>query len=455
MKKGALILSNLTKNFTSSIHGSFDERKDAVAAYRFLSNSKVDERILIDGIIKKTSERVKHKRVMVLCDTTEYNIENHKERITNFEGIGSTSKNDVLGFFSQNQLVVDRNNEQILGWANIKLFNRPVDNQAFVRSNSSVSIKQKESNKWYEPSLYSRDKVLKDSQHCLYISDRESDIYEVLSKLPNERCDILIRAKHNRIIINQDGNRIKIQEDISVRSPKCKVYLEVDGESKKREKRKARCELKYETYTIPRPIKIYDKDEYPETIELTLIQIKEVGKIPKREKAIEWNLWTSEKVNCNAKAVELLECYASRWTIEEAHRLLKKKGFDIESSELESGKGIRKLLILGMEASIKIMTLKAARSGNTDYKVVEIFEVLEIKMLEQLNQKLKGSTELLSNPYDKNNLAWASWIIARLGGWKGYNSQRPPGTITFKRGLDRFYDQYDGFLLAIKLHNCV
>jgi hypothetical protein len=30
------------------------------------------------------------------------------------------------------------------------------------------------------------------------------------------------------------------------------------------------------------------------------------------------------------------------------------------------------------------------------------------------------------------------WHVARLGGWTGYASERPPGPITFTRGLQRF-----------------
>ncbi|MEP0792690.1 hypothetical protein NDI42_27075 [Funiculus sociatus GB2-C1] len=29
------------------------------------------------------------------------------------------------------------------------------------------------------------------------------------------------------------------------------------------------------------------------------------------------------------------------------------------------------------------------------------------------------------NPYLPNSLAWATWLIARRGGWSGYRSQRP------------------------------
>ncbi len=45
---------------------------------------------------------------------------------------------------------------------------------------------------------------------------------------------------------------------------------------------------------------------------------------------------------------------------------------------------------------------------------------------------------------------WATWIIARLGGWKNYNSKRPPAPIVLKKGLDKFTAIYQGVKTLIK-----
>ncbi|HMM92924.1 MAG TPA: IS4 family transposase, partial [Bradyrhizobium sp.] len=43
----------------------------------------------------------------------------------------------------------------------------------------------------------------------------------------------------------------------------------------------------------------------------------------------------------------------------------------------------------------------------------------------------------VSNPHPPRSLAWASWIIARLGGWDGYPRTKP-GPITMRHGVEYF-----------------
>ncbi len=55
-----------------------------------------------------------------------------------------------------------------------------------------------------------------------------------------------------------------------------------------------------------------------------------------------------------------------------------------------------------------------------------IFTEPEIECLTKLNIRKEGKTEKLKNPYKPNSMKWTTYIIVRLGGWSGYQSQRPP-----------------------------
>ncbi len=146
----------------------------------------------------------------------------------------------------------------------------------------------------------------------------------------------------------------------------------------------------------------------------------------------------------------LMVCwYKTRWLIEELFRLLKQQGIDVESSQLESGKGLKKLTVMAMQAALKILQLRQDRDGLCSIGAYVVFSEQEIEFAEKVSQaKYEGKTKLQKNPHPVGTLARMSWIIARMGGWKGYKSTGSPGPITLKRGLDKFNLMYQGLVLA-------
>ncbi|MGB0429694.1 MAG: hypothetical protein ACPGLV_04410, partial [Bacteroidia bacterium] len=76
-----------------------------------------------------------------------------------------------------------------------------------------------------------------------------------------------------------------------------------------------------------------------------------------------------------------------------------------------------------------------------------VFTTTQIVFMKLLLKTVEGSTEKQKNPYKEDTLAWASWIIARLGYWSGYKTHGPPGYITIKNGLNIFQTQFEIFEL--------
>lgn len=188
----------------------------------------------------------------------------------------------------------------------------------------------------------------------------------------------------------------------------------------------------------------------PDYIELTAIEARENNKtIPPGEKPILWNLLTTHQVNDESTAILMVTWYKTRWLIEELFRLLKEQGIDVESSQLESGKGLKKLTVMALQAALKILQLRQDRDGLFSINASVAFSPQEIEFAEKVYQtKYKRETQLQSNPHQEGTLARMSWIIARIGGWKGYQSTGKPGPITLKRGLDKFNLMYQGLILS-------
>jgi hypothetical protein len=134
-----------------------------------------------------------------------------------------------------------------------------------------------------------------------------------------------------------------------------------------------------------------------------------------------------------------------RWVIEQFFRTLKKQGLQIEDSQLDTADRLLKLVAIAARAAIIILQLTQARDGNSTLAAALVFSSAEIATLEAVNASYCGPVR--SNPHPHQSLPWASWIIARLGGWNGRPKARPPGPITFKHGLDTLQTMARGWAL--------
>jgi len=77
-----------------------------------------------------------------------------------------------------------------------------------------------------------------------------------------------------------------------------------------------------------------------------------------------------------------------------------------------------------------------------------VFSQSQQQCLGQLSSRFNGRTRKQQNPFPPYILAWATWLIARLGGWSGYASQRPPGIAILFRGLKPFDNLFEGWSMA-------
>jgi len=211
--------------------------------------------------------------------------------------------------------------------------------------------------------------------------------------------------------------------------------IEVPTDKRKGQyKRKATIELHFTTCEIKRPANLAKKD-YPPTITVTCVWAKEKDNV---SNPISWRLLTTHRVENFKDALRIVFWYTVRWYIEQVFRLLKRQGFGIEQSELTSGWALRKLVVMQLSALLKILQMNIAYSQpEGGQPIEEVFDEEQIEVLQKLDKKLQGKTTKLKNTNDPKTTKWAAWIIARLGGWKGYDSQGPPGVIVLKRGLER------------------
>jgi hypothetical protein len=410
---------------------------------------------LLDCAVEQCNEQLKEiKEVLLIQDTTDVNLEKHRWRITDTRGLGVIGNDyNNLGFLCHPGIVVNAKDKTIIGLADIYLWSREEkteEEKANKADRAKLPIEEKESGRWIERAVIAQER-LKGAEKVTVIQDREGDIYESFSEFKKRGMDFVIRATHNRRVKSdgkKGGKAKKLEEQISGFSSVYE-YETVVKSGKNRKKRTACLEVRYGTVRLLRPENIVDKENYPGELALSIVQVKEKAEsVPHGEKAIEWKLYTGHDIGTVEAALKTIEYYKCRWMIEDLFRVVKTEGLNYEESELETGPALRKLFIAALMAAVQILKLRQAREGVSEQKTTSVFSQVQIKCMKDLMPRYEGKTEKSRNPYPESNLAWATWLIARLGGWKSFTSQRPPGVITLYEGWRRFFNIFDGWAVA-------
>lgn len=440
--RGNKILQDL---FSRSVHSIRQLTSDEAAAkgfYRFLQNDRVSEDDIVANMVANCRSACRGRYVVCLQDTTEINLSAHQGRIRRDDSLGTTNaKNDLgLGFFVHPSLVLDAVQATPYGYSAIKVWSRPLQFRSKVeRAYHTLPIEGKESYKWIEVSRDSQSALKEVVQGMIIVQDREGDIYEQFALIPDAKTDLLIRARTNRTL----PDKTRLFSCLSEQPPQGSYQVVVAAKAK-RKQRTATLEIRYKPVVL-RKTATTSKDAAP-LVALYLIEAREVG-YSGAEK-ICWRLLTTIPVECIQAARMCIEWYSWRWTIEEVFKILKKEGYNIEASELERGTAIRKLTLLTLEVIIKLFLMRLAYSEpEVELPAESCFSKEEQQFLERQIPQLEGKTQKQKNPYTQKDLKRYAWAIARLGGWKGYESRKYPGITTLWTGLKYFKAAFQGWSL--------
>jgi hypothetical protein len=404
----------------------------------------VSEEALIQEMTDRCSDLAHDRHLVVIQDTSSFNLNTHYYRLKKDSGIGPIEDNFHLGFFMHASLVMDTFTENMLGFSDVQLWHRIYDDPQRGSKTKYLPIEEKESFKWIASCERTKQKFTR-ALSITFVEDRDGDIYEQFARVSDHKTYLVIRSCKDRKLADRTKLYAAVHNEKVCGS--YKVSITADPRNKKAN-RIALLNVRYKKVALKKPGYCLNKS-ISDTMELMAVEAEEQG-YDGRDK-ICWRLLTTRVVNCFEDAMSIIECYRKRWYIEQMFRLLKNQGFRIEASELESGWAIRKLVVLALNATLRIAQLMHASDDENAQPIDEVFTHQEQQCLIQINKEQEGKTSKLSNPYKQKSMIWAKWIIARLGGWKGYKSQRNPGPITLKRGMDNFVQIFNGWCLALKL----
>lgn len=434
-QKGAALLQCMVVRGTVCVRRlARGRRPQEVGFGRFLANPKVTVDRVIEGWGDQTRSAVAGRHVLAIQDTTEINF---RTKLGRRRGLGKIGKGGGRGVLLHGMLAIDADNGSCLGLVGGRVWTRrgtvKVAHQKRPRG-------KKESDRW--PDTAEQGKiVLRAAAMVTMIADREGDMFAAWATVPEPNFHMIVRSMHDRVLANGEG-LYAAAERFAFTTSRVIALPERPG---KGPARVAKLSLRFGKIELARPRNTRDRD-LPKSVTLTLVEAIERNP-PRGVEPVHWRLLTTHDVTDAEAAWQIVDWYKMRWTIEQFWRLLKLQGLRLEDSQLETADRLKRLTAIAARAAVLTFQLLQARGSPRSEPAAIAFGRSEMAVLARLNVQLQGATAMQKNPHLKTSLRWAAWIIAKLGGWDGYPSSKPPGPITFRNGLQEFHAMVSGWSL--------
>ena len=410
------------------------------AAYRFFSNPRVDEGVILSGHFAATTARFAETpgTVLVLHDTTEFSFTRNTP-----DGVGYLSyvkgrhaTHTACGVLLHSSLVLTTDGLP-LGLAAVKFWTRKTfkgTNRLRGKVNATrIPIEQKESVRWLD-NLTRSTQELGEPSRCVHVGDREADIYELFCAAHEARTHFLVRTCVDRLAgrggttVSRKMERepIRGEHEVEVRDDRGRVST-------------ARVYLRFCRMTVHPPVA--KKGRYP-ALSLTVIHAHERG-TPTGRDPIRWKLLTDLPVEDLASAVEKLGWYASRWKLETYHKVLK-SGCQAERAKLRTAERLTNLLAVLCVVGWRVFWLTMVARTAPDAPAETALTAAEIEVLDRMPA---SATPTLDTSAPKQTVSHYLMAIAMLGGYLAREKDPPPGNMVVWRGLTRLADILSGFEL--------
>jgi hypothetical protein len=400
---------------------------------RFLGNARVTTERVIESWSEGTAVAAKGRHVLAIQDTSEINFVTTAKRR---RGLGEIGHGNGRGVLLHPMLAVDAESGSCLGLLSGQVWTRKGRRTV---SHDLRDLPDKESQRWIATALAAKPLLAKAAMVTM-LGDRESDIFALYASAAEEQFHVIARSMHDRKLADASG-LYAASEAMAVVEQRT-IVLPARAQ---RAERAALLDLRFGAVQLARPQSKFLR-HLPKSLSLSLVDVREI----KPQVGIEplhWRLLTTHPVTTVDEAWRIVEWYKRRWLIEQFFRILKTQGFKLEDSQVETAERLLKLVAIAVKAAVITLQLVQARDGRDHQPIRIVFDAKEVVTLAAFNRSLQAQSKRLRNPHPPDTLAWAAWIIGRLGGWDGYPSSKPPGPITMKHGLEYFHAAAAGWRL--------
>jgi Transposase DDE domain len=469
LERGKRFVARLVERRTCILRKLSSDWNEEMGFGRWLGNKKVSLEWLTEQslLAEKLDEQCCGRHILSIQDSSTIGFQRGAGRKKGLEFVGSSGERP--GFIVHPNLLLDADDGRCLGLGALSIFDEWVakGDQESVRQ---LETEEKKTGRWIRAGKSVRAR-LKSARTLTHIADREADFYEMLLEFGQNRQKnehLIVRVSEDRLLGHMEGRgkakygpkpdeKAQTGEGIEITFPyrsllsqlverlpvQAKWTLQLPA-TPKRLARTAHVELRYaRKVPLRRPTNLYKRTyqgaQLPLFIYVNVVDLVEILPPGATHAPMHWRIYTSHPLENIAQAQQIVQWYCWRWKIELLFATVKSSGLDLELAHVDHGEKLKKLAILTLMAAVQVIQLLQARDGASNQNILDCFSQSEVELIQKLNPKLEGKTLKQKNPYPTDSLAFATWVMARLGGWKGLKTQRPPGIKTISRGLLEFF----------------
>lgn len=415
------------------------DRAREIQFTRFLRNGAVTAEEIAAYAAERTAKCARGRDVVVAQDTSELSLGGRRAKANGYGPIGKGGA--LRGLLLHAALAVDAGTGGVIGLVDAKVWNRTGGKAQHRRSRET---QQKESQRWLDSTRRAAE-VLTEAASVTVVSDRESDIYAHFAFRPPPTHLIVRACQNRRIETGEEEKQIDLLFSHIDNLPEDgRLGVSIPA-APGRKARSSELAVRFSSVTLRKPL--HGAADLPASVTLTMVDVRETS-TPEGGKPIHWRLLTTHPVTNVAEARRIVELYRMRWVVEEYFHTQKTGGFEIEAADISDPEVMIRFAAAVAVAAVSVMQLVKARDGATGQSLLEVFEPADQSIIEAVSTRLEGKTERQKNAHPKGSLAFAAWVIARLGGWDGYYGK--PGPKTMRLGLEAFQSIKFGATLALR-----
>lgn len=369
-KRLNVIVNTLVNHGNAGIRASFGNEHQIKSVYRFMSHEKVtfagieaSEQSRLYEVLQTEAPPV----LIHLQDTTTLNY-SHKKGCKHLPCLNYI---DHRGYFLHNSLLLDGKGA-VLGLLDQELWGRSEKDLGSGHRKQgprALPIECQETDRFVR-SFQGFESLMQSfpDRIGLSVCDREGDFYELLAAKSAPNVDLLVRVRQDRLIQTLDGTSRNLMDAVQQAPPMGEYWTEVLVAGQTHQMRPACFSIRVGPILIPLPHSLKWSKHTPQFakkraseaqgLPYWVIQVTEKNP-PTGVEPLQWTLLTSRPIHDYWQALQMVDVYKIRWTIEIFHMVLK-EGYALEQLQLQTAHRIQNAIALFSLAAIQITRFRYA-----------------------------------------------------------------------------------------------